>query len=105
MNNRLLKGTGMSVPELCIGTVSFGREIDDKEAEKIVSEAIDRGVGFFDTADFYVDGESEKVACRAMRGRRDKVIVETKVFFPVGEGPNDRGLSPADTLWRAWIEA
>lgn len=93
MNNRLLKGTGMFVPELCIGTVSFGREIDDKGADKIVSEAIDCGANFFDTADFYTGGESEKMLGRVMRGRRDKIIVETKVFFPVGEGSNEKGLS------------
>lgn len=83
----------MFVPELCIGTVSFGREIDDKGADKIVSEAIDCGANFFDTADFYTGGESEKMLGRVMRGRRDKIIVETKVFFPVGEGCNDKGLS------------
>lgn len=90
MKKRLLKGTGLHVSELCLGTVSFGREVDDKEAANIVSEALDHGINFFDTADSYVAGASEETLGRAMIGRRDELIVATKVGFPTKLG---KGLS------------
>ncbi len=95
MKKRVLTGTGLQVSELCLGTVSFGREVDDKEANNIISEAIDQGINFVDTADSYVAGESEKTLGRALRGRRDKMIVATKVFFPTNNDTTDKGLSRA----------
>src|SRR5262245_60296008 len=69
--------------------------LEEAEALPFVRRAFDLGIDFFDTADMYSNGRSEEVLGRALRdiGQRDQVVVATKVFFPVGPGANDRGLS------------
>lgn len=98
-----LGSTGMKVSRICLGMMSYGDPakwsewvLDEAAAEPIVRRAADAGVTFFDTADVYSAGSSEEVTGDLLRGifpHRDDYVLATKVFFPMGEGLNDRGLS------------
>jgi aryl-alcohol dehydrogenase-like predicted oxidoreductase len=93
--------TGLKVSRICLGCMSYGasawREwvLDEDASRPFFQRAIEHGITFFDTADMYSLGVSEEVTGRALRdfSRRDQVVIATKVFYPVGPGPNDRGLS------------
>jgi aryl-alcohol dehydrogenase (NADP+) len=93
--------SGLKVSRLCLGTMTFGDPawrnwvLDETQSRPFIARALERGITFFDTADMYSRGASEEVLGRAIRDftRRDAVVIATKVFFPMGEGPNDRGLS------------
>jgi aryl-alcohol dehydrogenase-like predicted oxidoreductase len=96
-----LGGTGLRVSRICLGMMSYGDNsnrpwvLDEDAAEPIVKAAVDGGITFFDTADVYSSGASEVVTGRLL-GKlfsRDDVVVATKVFSPMGDGENDRGLS------------
>ena len=88
---------GIKVSRICLGCMSFGSDAPWKiglpQARKLVEKAIDLGINFFDTANVYSLGQSEKITGQCLKGNRDNVVVATKVFFPMGEGPNDSGLS------------
>jgi aryl-alcohol dehydrogenase (NADP+) len=96
-----LGNTGLEVSRLCLGTMTYGSSkwrpwvLDEEAARPFFQRAIEAGINFFDTADMYSVGMSETVVGRALREftRRDDVVIATKVFFPMGPGPNDRGLS------------
>jgi aryl-alcohol dehydrogenase-like predicted oxidoreductase len=81
------------VSELCLGCMTFGREADEETSRGIIARFLEAGGNFIDTADVYSKGVSEEITGRAIRGVRDDVVLATKVFFPMGEGPNDEGLS------------
>ncbi len=93
--------TGMSVSRLCLGCMSYGASawrpwvLDEDAARPFFRRAIEAGINFFDTADMYSLGVSEEVTGRALRefGRLDELVIATKVYWPMGEGPNMRGLS------------
>jgi aryl-alcohol dehydrogenase-like predicted oxidoreductase len=93
--------TGLKVSRLCLGTMTYGSSkwrpwvLDEDAARPFFQRAVEAGINFFDTADMYSVGMSETVVGRALREftRRDDVVIATKVFFPMGPGPNDRGLS------------
>ena len=93
--------SGLRVSRICLGMMSYGSRqwrpwvLEEDAARPFVQRALDLGITFFDTADMYSDGRSEEILGRALRdlGRRDEVVVATKVFFPTGPGANDRGLS------------
>jgi aryl-alcohol dehydrogenase-like predicted oxidoreductase len=93
--------TGLKVSRLCLGCMSYGsREwrdwvLPEEESRPFIRRALELGVNFFDTADMYSRGASEEVLGRALGdfAERDQVVIATKVFFPMGKGPNDRGLS------------
>lgn len=85
--------TGVYVSELCLGTMNFGDKTPEDESIQIMNAAYDAGINFWDTANVYNDGESEKVVGKALVGKRDEVFLATKVFFPVGEKPYQGGLS------------
>src|SRR5581483_6376315 len=93
--------TGLTVSRLCLGAMSYGSSkwrpwvLDEEPARPFFRRAIEAGINFFDTADMYSAGLSETVLGRALREytRRDDVVIATKVYFPTGPGPNDRGLS------------
>jgi len=93
MEYRSLGDTGLMVSELCLGCMTFGREADEGDSRKIVDRFLDAGGNFLDTADVYSKGLSEEITGRAIKGVRDDVVLATKVFFPMGDGPNDIGLS------------
>lgn len=95
MEYRILTGTGLYVSPLCLGTMTFGDQVDEKSACEIIDFAVDQGINFIDTADAYSHGECETIIGKAVKGKRDKVILATKVGYPVQaeRGVNDVGLS------------
>lgn len=86
---------GALVSELCLGTMTFGNESDEQVSHRILDEYVEAGGNFVDTADVYSRGLSEEIIGRwlAARGGRDDLAIATKVRFPMGDGPNDIGLS------------
>lgn len=96
-----LGATGLKVSPICLGTMTYGSSkwrdwvLDEDEARPFYQHALELGINFFDTADMYSLGVSEEVTGRALRdyAKRDQVIIATKVYWPVGDGPNERGLS------------
>ena len=98
---------GLHVSRICLGMMSYGSQaerawhLDEAAAEPIVKAAVDGGITYFDTADTYSDGVSEQITGRLL-GRlfdhRDDYVLATKVFFPMGPGRNDRGLSRKHVL-------
>jgi aryl-alcohol dehydrogenase-like predicted oxidoreductase len=90
---RRLGKTGLMVSELCLGCMTFGRELDEEGSKEIVERFLGAGGNFIDTADVYAEGVSEEITGRAIKGVREDVVLATKVRFPMGDGPNDVGLS------------
>jgi aryl-alcohol dehydrogenase-like predicted oxidoreductase len=99
MEYRPLGRTGVQVSKLCLGTMMFGAwgNQDHDDSIRVIHHALDAGVNFVDTADVYSAGESEEIVGKALKGRRDDVVLATKFFMPMGEDPNRRGGS------RRWI--
>ncbi len=102
MEYKRLGSTGLKVSRLCLGTMTYGSKtwrpwvLDDEEARPFIRRAIELGINFFDTADMYSVGASEEVLGRALKDfgpAREHVVIATKVFNPMGDGPNERGLS------------
>lgn len=93
--------SGLKVSRICLGCMSYGSSawrpwvLDEAASAPFFQRALDLGINFFDTADMYSDGVSEEVVGRALLAqvRRDDVVIATKVYHPMGPGPNDRGLS------------
>jgi aryl-alcohol dehydrogenase-like predicted oxidoreductase len=90
---RPLGTTGVRVSSIALGAMSFGGDADEATAAAIWRAARDAGVNLVDTADVYNDGRSEEMLGRVMRGERDQIVLATKGYFPMGNGPNDRGAS------------
>ena len=100
MDYRPLGRSGVSVSQLCLGAMMFGAagNPDHDNSVKIIQRALDAGINFIDTADVYSGGESEQIVGKALAGgRRDNVVLATKVGLPFGEDPNQGGTS------RRWI--
>ncbi len=96
MEHRYLGRTGVSVSKLCLGAMMFGAwgETDHTESIRIIHAALDAGINFIDTADVYSAGESEEIVGKALGGgKRDEVVLATKVGFPMGDDPSRRGAS------------
>jgi aryl-alcohol dehydrogenase-like predicted oxidoreductase len=93
MDYRLLGRTGVRVSPLCLGTMMFGGQTTEADSIRIIHKALDLGINFVDTADMYVNGESERVVGRAIAERRGQVVLATKGKNKMGEGPNDWGTS------------
>ncbi len=96
MDQRTLGRTGVSVSKLCLGTMMFGAwgNRDHDDSVRIIHAALDAGINFVDTADVYSAGESEEIVGKALAGgRRDEVVLATKVGFPTGDDLNRRGAS------------
>ncbi len=93
--------TGLKVSRICLGAMTYGtpkwREwvLPEAESRPFIQRALEMGINFFDTADMYSQGASEEVLGRALHdfAQRDEVVIATKIFWPIGPGPNDRGLS------------
>jgi aryl-alcohol dehydrogenase-like predicted oxidoreductase len=98
MDYRPLGRSGMQVSQLCLGAMMLGAggNPDHEDGARIIHRALDAGINFIDTADAY--GESEDVVGKALKGRRDDVVLATKVGLPLDEDPNHRGTS------RRWVE-
>src|ERR1700723_3438399 len=101
MEYRPLGRTGVHVSKLCLGTMMFGAwgNPDHDDSIRIIHRALDAGVNFLDTADVYSAGESEEIVGKALKGRREDVVLATKFWGPMGDDPNQRGNS------RRWIMA
>jgi aryl-alcohol dehydrogenase-like predicted oxidoreductase len=103
MELRTLGSSGLKVSVLSFGTMSFGGSgrqsavgsTGVEEARRLIDTCLDAGVNLFDTADVYSGGESEQVLGEALKGRRDRVVLATKVNGKMGDGPNDSGQSRA----------
>ncbi len=91
-----LGSTGLKVSKICLGAMSFGESewmISIEKARPIVKRALDHGINFFDTANVYSKGKSEEILGELLKVQRDDVVIASKVRSPVGNGPNDVGLS------------
>jgi len=94
MRYRYLGRTGLKVSELCLGAMTFGRETTEADSFRMLDCFVEAGGNFIDTADVYSQGISEQILGRWLSGkRRDDFVIATKVRFPMGDGPNDVGLS------------
>jgi aryl-alcohol dehydrogenase-like predicted oxidoreductase len=85
--------SGVKVSKIALGCMSFGREADEEESKLMVNIALGKGINFFDTANSYSNGRSEEILGEALKGKRNQIVIATKVSNPTGEGPNDRGCS------------
>ncbi|MGO9133710.1 MAG: aldo/keto reductase [Methylovirgula sp.] len=99
MHYRPLGRTGIKVSPYCLGAMMFGAigNPDHDDAIRIIHKALDAGINFIDTADRYNRGESEEIVGKALKGRRDSVVLTTKVHGPMGDDPNQQGNS------RRWL--
>src|SRR5215510_13401283 len=94
MEYRYLGATGLKVSELCLGAMTFGRESSEEVSRQILDRFVEAGGNFIDTADVYSRGGSEQVVGGWLADRsRDDLVIATKVRFPMGQGPNEVGLS------------
>ena len=96
MEYRMLGGTGTTVSAQCLGTMTFGNESSEEVSRAQLDRFVERGGNFIDTADVYTRGVSEEVIGRWLadrRGVRDQLVIATKGRFPMGDGPNDAGLT------------
>ena len=95
MEYRRLGGSGVKVSEISLGSwLTYGGSVAAEQATACVHRAYDLGINFFDTANVYMRGAAEEIVGNALKGfERDSYFLATKVYFPMGEGPNDRGLS------------
>jgi aryl-alcohol dehydrogenase-like predicted oxidoreductase len=101
MKYRALGRTGIEVSPYCLGTMMFGvwGNPDHEDSIRIIHKALDAGINFVDTADVYSHGESEEIVGKALKGRRDDVVLATKLHYAMGDDPNHKGNS------RRWITA
>jgi aryl-alcohol dehydrogenase (NADP+) len=99
MQYRSLGRTGIKVSPFCLGAMMFGGigNPDHDDCVRIIHKALDFGINFIDTADRYSAGESEEIVGKALKGRRDRIVLATKVYGPMGDDPNQQGTS------RRWI--
>ena len=99
MQYRTLGKTGIKVSPYCLGAMMFGAagNPDHDEGIRIIHKALDAGINFIDTADAYSRGESEEIVGKALKGRRDNVVLATKAHIPMGDDPNQQGNS------RRWL--
>ncbi|MFS0776473.1 aldo/keto reductase [Neobacillus sp. 3P2-tot-E-2] len=98
-----LGNTGLDVSRLCLGCMSFGVAerwahkwvLNEERSRPIIKKALELGVNFFDTANWYSDGTSEEIVGQALKdyANRDEIVIATKLYFPMHEGPNSAGLS------------
>lgn len=98
MTYHTLGRSGLKVSPLCLGAMMFGGPANEADSFRIIDRALDAGINFIDTANIYTAGASERIVGQALRGRRDRVILATKVRGPRGDGPNDQGTSRGHIL-------
>jgi aryl-alcohol dehydrogenase-like predicted oxidoreductase len=99
MQYRALGKTGIKVSPYCLGAMMFGTlgNADHDDSIRIIHRALDAGINLIDTADAYSRGESEEIVGKALKGRRDDIVLATKAHLPMGDDPNQRGNS------RRWL--
>jgi aryl-alcohol dehydrogenase-like predicted oxidoreductase len=102
MNYRYLGRTGLKVSELCLGTMTFGRESGEEVSRQMLDRFVEAGGNFIDTANVYSRGVSEEIVGRWLKSKtRDDFVIATKVRFRMGDGPNEVGLSRKHILAQA----
>src|ERR1700719_2293676 len=93
--------TGLKVSRICLGTMTYGSKkwrewvLEEPESRPFIKRSLELGINFFDTADVYSLGVSEEIVGRALKdfAERDRVVIATKVFYPMGDDPNQKSLS------------
>jgi len=95
MQTRPLGKTPLQVSRLSLGTMTFGSQVDEPTARTIVDQCLEHGINFLDTANAYNAGKTEEILGRILAGRRDRVVLASKVCNKMGEAPDEQGLSPA----------
>jgi len=100
MNYRNLGKSGLKVSQICLGTNNFGGQVSEETSIKIINKTLDCGINIIDTANTYTSGRSEEIIGKAIKGRRDEVIIATKVGSKIGQEPNQGGLSRKHILWQ-----
>ncbi len=98
MDKVQLKQTDLTVSRVCFGTMTIGGQADEAAGACIIDRCLDAGINFIDTANIYNNGVSESILGRILKGRRDKVVLASKVRGKMGEGPDESGLSRAAIL-------
>ncbi|CAN5544184.1 hypothetical protein BH24ACT15_BH24ACT15_09750 [soil metagenome] len=94
MNYKYLGASGLKVSELCLGTLTFSREVDEPASRMMLDRFVSAGGNFVDTADAYNEGNSEEILGRWLRTQsRDDLVIATKVRFGLEDGPNAEGMS------------
>ncbi|MGQ0636436.1 MAG: aldo/keto reductase [Planctomycetaceae bacterium] len=100
MDTRLLPGTDLTVSRLCLGTMTFGAQVDERGASSMVNLCLAQGINFIDTANVYNGGASESILGQILRGQRDRVVLASKVGIRVGDSPKDQGLSRETIMYQ-----
>lgn len=98
METRTLSHTDLNVSRACFGTMTFGGQTDAATARRMIDLCVDRGINFFDTANSYVKGQSEAILGEILKGRRDRVVLATKVGTPTGDPADASPLSRKSIL-------
>ncbi len=98
MQRTTLGKTSLTVSRACFGTMTFGGQVSEADAGRILGRCFDLGIDFLDTANIYQQGVSEEILGRALQGRRHQVVLATKVRGKMGDGPDESGLSRAAIL-------
>lgn len=95
MEYKTVGKTGIKVSSLCFGAMSFGGDADEEMSKKMFNDCLEAGINFFDTADMYANGRSEEILGNLIKGKRDELVITSKVYYPASENPhvNGQGLS------------
>lgn len=102
--NSALRDGGVRIPRLCFGNMTFGSQVDEATGRRMIDFCLEQGIHFFDTANVYNRGAAEEMLGRILKGRRNEVILATKVRGVMGAGPDEGGLSRV-AIWRAAEES
>src|SRR5664279_1960357 len=98
MDRRTLPHTDLTVSCLCFGTMTLGKPLDQAGTNEIISRCFDAGINFFDTANMYNAGVAETLLGHALKVRRDKIVLASKLCWKMGDAPDQRGLSRPATV-------
>jgi len=98
IERRKLRHTDLEVSRFCFGTMTLGKPLDQAGTNQVIDRCLDAGINFFDTANMYNAGVAETLLGNALKGHRDKVVLASKVFFKMGDAPDQHGLSRAAIL-------
>jgi aryl-alcohol dehydrogenase-like predicted oxidoreductase len=101
MHYTTLGHTGVTVSRLCLGTMSFGGDADEATSARIFARCREAGINFFDCANVYSKGRAEEILGRLIKSCRDELVITSKVWGKMGDGPNDRGLSRRHIMLQA----
>ena len=88
IEKRTLLHTDLSVSRFCFGTMTLGKPLDQAGTNQVIDRCLEAGINFFDTANMYNAGVAETILGQALKGRRDKAVLASKVFFKMGDAPD-----------------